>query len=605
MAVSLKLLRRLPVKEELKNVVDFINRELVPFLTERFALIEPDSSGNIVGEPGDPGVPGIPGARGEPGGQGVPGIEGDRGEQGEMGSPGIRGATGPAGNQGPPGDKGDPGEQGEMGPPGAPGPAGSTGQQGPPGNDGDTGPEGMQGPQGEQLTGDQIGKRARFYGFQSAGLAGPAVFNDFAVDEGVRSLEIDPGGGQVQFSGFSYGAGGTANFGAFFFLKKAANSDSVALLHQDAGSIAANRIVCPGLVNYVLTPANDTVLLVYLGAASPGGWYVIDRIVPTAGIADDAITTAKILNDAVTTAKILNAAVTLAKMANLAQGTTIGRALTAGTGVPTALTGQQLGENFLLGTPVTDNTTTGAQAAYSFPAPSNNLIFSNVTVTLQGIVARTSGTIITIRHTGTGATTIVHESGAALAADTISFGASAPDLVISDRMIAVLLYQAGRWRVIGFSPLVLNEDKGDITVTGTRGQTWTIDNGVITPAKLAVVASNIGAAFTIGPIAMAATGAAADDVIAYNANAPFAFRILKTMPIITAGQLLGTVNARNATGGGGTQVSPTFGATLASDDPAITVDNGLTATIAAGGTLVVRRNNGNITGEVSFLCVKT
>lgn len=727
MAVSLRLLRRLPVKEELKNVVDFINRELVPFLTERFALIEPDSSGNIVGEPGDPGVPGIPGARGEPGIQGVPGIEGDRGEQGEMGArglqgiPGERGFQGQAGAQGDQGDQGDvgtqgipgavgatgirgtqgsdgepgepgemgipgaqgmagasgaagqrgsdgePGEQGEMGPAGAPGPPGPPGLQGAPGigqegekgeqgdqgvpgatgatgATGNTGPQGPQGDQGEQ--GDQGNMGPPGLGISDGDKGDITVVGlTWTIDPGVvsntklaamaqgtvKGRAVDAGSGDPQdLTGAQQGqnirfatevndttSSGTvsdyagilstttsiqfnpptpltlnsivASPGQEVILRRGgASTQALTLVHEDAGSTALNRIQCVNNVNIVLNEPQGGVLLRYHDSR----WRAHMLSVPS---------------NYITSARIINNAVLNTKLAQMAQGTTKGRVNTGGTGDPTDLTGAQLAENLLFGTIVTDSTSSGTVTAYSFAAPSNVLAFSNVTVTIQGIVARADGTLLLIRHTGTGATTLQNENAGATSADRLDFGASVttPDLVLTNGMQALFVYTQGKWRCYGTSPLVLNEDKGDITVTGVRGQTWTIDNGVITPAKLAVVASNIGATFSIGPIAMTATGAAADDVIAYNANAPFAFRILKTMPIITTGQLLGTVNARNATGGGGTQVSPTFGATLASDDPAITVDNGLTATIAAGGTLVVRRNNGNITGEVSFLCVKT
>jgi hypothetical protein len=129
-------------------------------------------------------------------------------------------------------------------------------------------------------------------------------------------------------------------------------------------------------------------------------------------------------------------------------------------------------------------------------------------------------------------------------------------------------------------------------------------DAIISPAKLATVASNIGVPFSIGPIALTATGAAADDVVVYSANAPFAFRIRRMIPIITTGQASGVIQARNATGGGGAAVSSEFDATVASDQPAVTTNLGLTATIALNGTLVVRRNNGNIAGEVFFDCVR-
>jgi hypothetical protein len=137
---------------------------------------------------------------------------------------------------------------------------------------------------------------------------------------------------------------------------------------------------------------------------------------------------------------------------------------------------------------------------------------------------------------------------------------------------------------------------------GQDGQPGTI--GLVSPNELSPGIESLAVPFIIGPIAMSATGAGADDVVVYSANAPFDFRIIKMMPIVTTGVLLGTLQARDATGGGGTAVSSEFGATVASDEPAITTNNGLTGTIAIGGTLAIRRSSGDIVGEASFLCIR-
>lgn len=141
--------------------------------------------------------------------------------------------------------------------------------------------------------------------------------------------------------------------------------------------------------------------------------------------------------------------VALAGLANMAAGTVIGRTIDGGTGVPIALTGAEQGENVQFSTIVVDTTATGTVTAYSFPEPNNALVFQNLTVIVQGIVARPSGTPIWLRHTGTGSTTLVHQSGSAVSADTISTGGT--DIVLTNTMQALLLYTNGRWRVYGVS----------------------------------------------------------------------------------------------------------------------------------------------------------
>jgi hypothetical protein len=185
------------------------------------------------------------------------------------------------------------------------------------------------------------------------------------------------------------------------------------------------------------------------------------------------------------------------------------------------LTGAELGENLQFGTIVVESAASGTQTAYSFPAPNNVLAVQNTTIRFQGIVARPTGTILWIRHTGSGSTTIEPESVGALSADTLSTGTDSVDLVLTNRMQALFLYQNGRWRLHATSPLVVNENKGDLTVTGTRGQTWTINTGGIALTKLApqaddTVLVNI-AGSSASPTAVALT-AFGGDGIDYNAT---------------------------------------------------------------------------------------
>jgi len=99
-------------------------------------------------------------------------------------------------------------------------------------------------------------------------------------------------------------------------------ASAITLTHQDAASLAGNRMILLREASLVLA-ANDTVELVYFSTDSrwretPGPVttrHIEDNAITTVKILNDAVTTLKILNDAVTTAKILNANVTLAKLA--------------------------------------------------------------------------------------------------------------------------------------------------------------------------------------------------------------------------------------------------------------------------------------------------
>lgn len=119
-----------------------------------------------------------------------------------------------------------------------------------------------------------------------------------------------------------------------------------------------------------------------------------------------------------------------------------------------ALTGLEQGENLRFGTIFVDNISTGTHTAYAlFVSPNNALVFQNVTNTLQGVVAR-ANTVMWIRHTGSGSTTLENESGSAASGDRLSLGVGINSLVLTDDMQALFLHTNGNWRCYGTSPLV-------------------------------------------------------------------------------------------------------------------------------------------------------
>lgn len=144
-------------------------------------------------------------------------------------------------------------------------------------------------------------------------------------------------------------------------------------------------------------------------------------------------------------------------------------------------------------------------------------------------------------------------------------------------------------------------DKGDIAVSSS-GTVFTIDSGTVTPAKLAVIASNIGATFAIYVSFAAGAGGAPDDVTIYNANAPFSFRILDVTLLTSTAVALSTGQLFSATGGGGTALSSAM--TTVTAGTARNNDS-VTHTVATNGSVFLRRSDSGVAGEVIITCVKT
>lgn len=123
------------------------------------------------------------------------------------------------------------------------------------------------------------------------------------------------------------------------------------------------------------------------------------------------------------------------------------------------------------------------------------------------------------------------------------------------------------------------------------------------PANVAVVKPLHGSAVDADGLghlhvirkSFAATGAGADDVTVYSANAPFAFRVVDCHLLIDTAVALTTATLRDATGGGGSALSSALdtGGTGVSRN-----DGQVTGTVAANGSLVLRRSNGNTVGEL-------
>jgi hypothetical protein len=116
-------------------------------------------------------------------------------------------------------------------------------------------------------------------------------------------------------------------------------------------------------------------------------------------------------------------------------------------------------------------------------------------------------------------------------------------------------------------------------------------------------AVEIGVPIVLRRIFTAGAGGSADDVILYDAAAPFKFRVLDAFAVVTTGVAASTLTVRDAKAAGGNALtnamaSATSGATVRS---AVTT---ATTTIASGGTLVVRRSDSGVAGEVIILAIR-
>lgn len=154
---------------------------------------------------------------------------------------------------------------------------------------------------------------------------------------------------------------------------------------------------------------------------------------------------------------------------------------------------------------------------------------------------------------------------------------------------------------VGGITLAVADDAGndELEITAT-----TLDAS-ISPAKTAVIASGIANTFAIYSSFVAGAGGSADDVTVYNANAPFAFRILKTHVYISTAVGASSIQARSASAGGGSALSSLFAADVATESPVITTPITATTTVAANGSLFIRRSDSGIAGEFVFICLRT
>ena len=97
-------------------------------------------------------------------------------------------------------------------------------------------------------------------------------------------------------------------------------------------------------------------------------------------------------------------------------------------------------------------------------------------------------------------------------------------------------------------------------------------------------------------------GGAADDVTIYSGDVPCGCRILMTTLYVSTPISLATCTLRDATGGGGNALSDAFLCTAGGTKllSALTA----TSTLTKNGTLVIRRSDNGVAGEIIILTAR-
>lgn len=124
-----------------------------------------------------------------------------------------------------------------------------------------------------------------------------------------------------------------------------------------------------------------------------------------------------------------------------------------------------------------------------------------------------------------------------------------------------------------------------------------------TPASSAKIdASGLAPTFTLRKAFAAGGGGGADDVTIYNAAVPFDMRIVGVEFLIATTVLLSTIQLRDATGGAGSVKSASVAASAAGR--VVSLGDTSTTTLSSGDSLVIRRSDSGIAGEVVITLIK-
>jgi hypothetical protein len=138
--------------------------------------------------------------------------------------------------------------------------------------------------------------------------------------------------------------------------------------------------------------------------------------------------------------------------------------------------------------------------------------------------------------------------------------------------------------------------------TATKITEISVADASLTAPMVAAEASSAAVPVVLRvPLTAAATGTA-DDVTLYSATAPYAFRVLDVWARIDTAVGGSTVQVRTASGGGGSALS----SSLSSASAGVARNNDTAErTVAAGGSVFIRRSDRAVAGAVFLLVEKT
>jgi hypothetical protein len=215
-------------------------------------------------------------------------------------------------------------------------------------------------------------------------------------------------------------------------------------------------------------------------------------------------------------------------------------------------------------------------------------------------------------NTSTGLLEVGDDAGRAVSArvagtfaTTAALKALAADRRI-DGMLAATLADNRTWMFVAASSASA-ADGVLVPDAGTGRWLAVLPGAQVGAAQLAEATGNaasavqIGAEFTIRKTFAALVTGQADDVTLYAAAAPFKFRILDVVAKVSAAVALSTLTLRTATGGGGSALS----SDLSSATTGTKRDDATaSATVAAAGSVYLRRSDRAVAGEVIITCVR-